>query len=240
MERLIDRLAWDSEFFGVPMGRVALDDATPEVLDAIDDEARDLGLSCVVGYLDPHRSDATQAVQAHGHRLVEAGILLARPPGPFEVPPTTATARRGTVDDLAHLGGSIEALVPWSRFSVDPRFGPDATRRLFVAWADRAARATDDDFALFVAEDGGEVVGFATLQRHPTPLLDVMGVVHKGSGASWALMEQCLRWADADGALEAGPAAVRNLAPLRFCEHCGYHAGGARYIFHRWYDEPVG
>ncbi len=40
---LVEPLAWDSEFFGFPIGRADLEDATPEKLEAIDSEAREHG-----------------------------------------------------------------------------------------------------------------------------------------------------------------------------------------------------
>ena len=241
MSPVVEPLAWDTEFFGVPMGRARLDDATPEHLAAIDAAAREMGIACVVGDLDPERSDATLRVQDHGHRLVEVGITFARPRGDFRPPPTDVVVRRGTVADLDDLAECIEVLAPWSRFAVDPRFGGDAARRLFRAWADRAAR--DDDgghTALAVAEDDEGIVGFSTHTRSPRPRIDLMGVLHKGSGAAWALMDWGLEWAGAGGAIEGGPCAARNLAPLRFVEHCGFHAARTRYVFHRWYDGPAG
>ena len=236
MGELIEPLTWDTEFFGTPMAAVDLDGASPATLAAIDEEARDLGVACLVGALDPHRSTSARLVQDHGHDLVEASILFARPPGPFEAPPTEARARPGTVDDLPALEPCIDVLVPWSRFAVDPRFGPDEARRLFRAWARRAATCEDDHFQLSVAETDDGIVGFSTHTRSPFPRVDLMGVTEKGSGSSRALMALGLDWGGRDGAFEAGPCATRNLAVLRYLEHCGFHAERTRYTFHRWYD----
>jgi hypothetical protein len=63
-----------------------------------------------------------------------------------------------------------------------------------------------------------------------------MGVTKPGSGASYALMAALFEWAD-DGATEAGPCAARNVAVLRYVEHCGFNVSRVRYLFHRWLDE---
>jgi hypothetical protein len=66
-----------------------------------------------------------------------------------------------------------------------------------------------------------------------------MGVLGQGSGSSWALMAGLVEWAGG-GAIEAGPCAARNIAPLRFLEHCGFSIVASQYKFHRWLDEPAG
>jgi hypothetical protein len=52
-------------------------------------------------------------------------------------------------------------------------------------------------------------------------------------------MAGLVEWADG-AAIEAGPCAARNIAPLRFLEHCGFSIVSSQYRFHRWLDEPAG
>lgn len=238
MATLVERLAWDSEFFGFPIGRVDLDDATPESLARIDAEARDLGILCLYGSLDPSRGTTATLVQTFGHRLVEVSLLFARPAIPFVPKPTASVARRGTVEDLPILDEAIHTLAPWSRFGADPRFGPEAARRMHGAWIERAARDGEERM-LAVTEDESGVTGLSTQVRSPVPRVDIMGVTKQGSGASWALMAELVNWAG-DGPIEAGPCAARNIAPLRFLEHCGFAMSQSRYLYHRWLDEDPG
>ncbi len=239
MATLVEPLAWDSEFFGFSIGRVDLDDATPESLTAIEAEAREKGIVCLYGTLDPTGGDTTAfLVQTFGHRLVEISLLFSRPAIPFTPPPTASVGRRGSVDDLARLDAEIRTLAPWSRFGADPRFGLEAARRMHEAWVDRAARDGQERM-LAVTEDESGVTGLSTQVRSPVPRVDLMGVTKPGTGASYALMAQLVEWAG-DGPLEAGPCAARNIAPLRFLEHCGFGMSRVRYLFHRWLDEHPG
>jgi dTDP-4-amino-4,6-dideoxy-D-galactose acyltransferase len=237
MTGLVEPLAWDSEFFGFPIGRVDLDGATPDTLRAVEREARDLGIACVYGSLDPSVGETAYLVQAFGHRLVEVAIAFGRPAVPFTPKPTASIARRGTIADLPRLEESIATLAPWSRFASDPRFGPDAARRMFHAWVERAARDGEEHMLLITEDDTG-VTGLATHVWTPIPRVDLMGVITQGSGASWALMAGLVEWANG-GPIEAGPCAARNVAPLRFLEHCGFSIVRTRYIFHRWLDESL-
>ena len=91
---------------------------------------------------------------------------------------------------------------------------------------------------LAISEDASGVTGLSTHVRSPVPRVDLMGVTKQRTGASWALMAELMNWAG-DGPVEAGPCAARNIAPLRFLEHCGFSISRVRYIFHRWLDEEV-
>jgi hypothetical protein len=238
MTELIEPLAWDSEFFGVPIARADLTGATADTLRAIDAEARAEGIACLYGSMDPTDGAAADLVQACGHRLVEVAITFERQDIPFTPKPSPTRVRRGTVDDLPDLGPAIKTLAPWSRFAADPRFGHDAARRMHEAWMERAARDTDER-ALYIAYDDDGITGVATFVRTPVPRVDTKGVTKRGTGTADALMVALFEWAGA-GPTEAGPCAARNIAPLRYFERCGFRVGRTRYLFHRWLDEKPG
>jgi dTDP-4-amino-4,6-dideoxy-D-galactose acyltransferase len=237
MTGLVEALAWDTEFFGFPIGRANLQSATPDTLRTIDAEARDLGIACLYGALGPVDGDTASLVQTFGHRLVEVALTFSRPAVPFSPKPTTSTVRRGTAQDLPGLEDAITTLTPWSRFATDPRFGADAALRMFRAWVERAARDGDEHMLLITEDDTG-VTGLSTHVRTPVPRIDLMGVITQGSGASWALMAGGIEWADG-GPIEGGPCAARNIAPLRFVEACGFSIVRSQYLFHRWLDEDA-
>jgi hypothetical protein len=238
MTALVEPLAWDTEFFGFPIGRANIQGATIESLRAIEVEARELGLLCLYGALGPVDGDTASLVQAFGHRLVEVAIAFGRPAVPFTPKPTASTVRRGTMADLPLLEDAIATLAPWSRFATDPRFGPQAAQRMFHAWVERASR-DGEEYMLLISEDDTGITGVSTHVRTPVPRVDLMGVLEQGSGASWALMDGLVEWADG-GPIEAGPCAARNIAPLRFLEHCGFRIVRTQYLFHRWLDEDAG
>lgn len=236
MSAEMEYLPWDSEFFGVEIARVQLDGIDQSALAELDDEARDRGIDCIYGDLvEPDVGHTAYLVQQSGHRLVEVGIRFRRPDTPFTPRPTASVARYGTPDDIERLSDALDTLAPWSRFAVDPRFGPEAARRMHEAWVTRAA-AEPGERMLAIAEDDTGITGISTHVRNPVPRVDLMGVTQQGSGASWALMNVLVEWAGG-GEIEAGPCAARNIAPCRFLEHCGFSMVDSRYHFHRWLDE---
>lgn len=236
MTAKVEFLPWDSEFFGVRIGKVDLDGSTSGDLTSIDEEARDLKIDCLYGTLhDPGVGQTADTLQRHGHRLIEVGLRFRRPDVPFTARATESNVRYGTLDDIEMLSDSLDTLAPWSRFAADPRFGPDAARRMHEAWVVRAASEPDQRM-LAITEDAQGVTGIATHVRTPIPRVDLMGVIRQGSGASWAMLGLLVEWAGG-GEIEAGPCAARNIAPCRFLEHCGFAITSVHYQFHRWLDE---
>jgi hypothetical protein len=234
MSELVEHLAWDSDFFGFAIGKVALDGVTPAQLDQIDAEAAELGLRCLYGSLDATRPGPTAVdVQARGFRFVEAAVTLERPAGPFPTPTSGSTVREGTVDDLPLLADAIAVLSPWSRYGADPNFGYEAAERMFRAWVERAARA--DDRLLTIAEDDDGVTGIAAHVRGERDRIDLMGVTKPGTGIPHVFIEAFLEWAGHE-ATEAGPCATRNMSVIRFLERDGYRVNKAQYHYHRWFE----
>ena len=238
MPELVEPLAWDSEFFGFPIGRVALDDVDRDQLDQIVTEAQDLGIRCLYGSLDATRPGPTAFdVQGWGFRLVEAAVTLERPAGPFTPGPSTSVVREATIDDIPLLQDAIAVLAPWSRFGADPRFGHEAARRMFQAWVERAATA--EDRLLTVAEDESGVTGVAAHVRGEPDRIDLMGVTKPGTGIPHVFIDAFLDWAGYE-ATEAGPCATRNMSVIRFLERDGYRVCRAQYHYHRWSDDDDG
>lgn len=235
----IEQLPWDSEFFGVSIGKVDLDGVSSDRLAEIDEEARDLGIGCLYGTLgEPGADHTADTLQRHGHRLIEVGLRFRRPDVPFTPRATASTVRYGTLDDIEMLSDALDTLAPWSRFAADPRFGPEAARRMHEAWVIRAASEPGERM-LAIAEDENGVSGIATHVRTPIPRVDLMGVITQGSGASWAMLNLLVEWSGG-GEIEGGPCAARNVAPCRFLEHCGFSITAVHYQFHRWLDEDLG
>jgi hypothetical protein len=227
----ITALSWDSEFFEVSVGQVDLTDATPAILDTIVTEAHDRGFACVYGTHEPSGTHTSLHAQEAGFRLVEINQLMKRPPGPLAVPPTRSVVRRATGEDLEGIGDSLDVLAPWSRFGADPRFGQEAARRMHHAWVERAAR--DPQRMLTISEDKDGITGVGTHVWSPVPRVDLLGVIKQGSGAAWAHLAELIAWAD-EGEVDAGPCAARNVAPLRFLEHCGFALSRVTYTHHWW------
>lgn len=238
MSPTVEVRPWDSDFFGIPIGEARrLAGVDQDRLRQLEEEARGRGLRCLYGELDPDDRCATVTLQRQGWRLVDVALTLEVVPEhpPVGCPPGT-TLRRGTAADLPAIEPIVPVLAEWSRFGVDPRFGPDQARRMQSAWVERAATDPTGEHALVVAENDAGIEAFVTRHARPRPTVDIAATLAKGSGAARALIQHCRDWA-APGPLLAGPIAARNTRCLRFVEHCGGLVSQVTYRYHRWLDE---
>lgn len=231
MSERIEALPWDSEFFGVSIGKVDLDGADRADLAVIVAEARDRGFDCVYGQHTPEGTEVSLHAQEAGFRLVEVNQTMHRRAGPFPTPTTDSTVREATVDDIADLDRYLHLLAPWSRFGADPRFGQEAAARMFRAWVTRAAE--DPRRMLTISEDADGINGVGTHVRDEIPRIDLLGVIKNGSRASWMHLAKLVEWAGGSE-VEAGPCAARNIAVLRFLEHNGFMISKVTYTHHWW------
>ena len=237
---IVEKLDWDTEFFGIPIGRIHLDGASDEAIAEAELEAQELGLRCLYASLDPADRLATFRVQQLGYRFVEAAtmfeVALTEPPIPR---PGGVHTRAGTEEDFPALEPMIDAMADWSRFAIDPHFGREAARRMQWASVTRAAASDDDSYSLSVAEDDDGLLAFVTRRRDPHPRVDAVGTTSRGSGSARYLIEVAREWAR-PASLHGGDIAARNVAALRYVSHCGYRVHRVRYIYHRWLDEDGG
>lgn len=232
-----EHLPWDSEFFGVSIGRAELDGATPEDLDRIETEARDAGVRCLYGTHDPVDLLASARLQERGWLLVE--MLSRFQLDPEDQVPVTSQeyrVRAAREADLPAVLDSVATMAPWSRYAVDPHFGLEPARRMHLAWVERAARGRhEDEHRLLVAESEGVTKAFLTRRRTPAPIIETIGTVAPGSGATHALLADSRAWAG-DEALSAGWAPARNVQCFRSFARFGFRVAEVRYQYHRWFD----
>lgn len=233
-------LPWDSEFFGFTVGRIELTGLDAVRIEAVEAEARQAGVSCLYGYLDPIEFRASYTVQDLGYRFVECSAMFDTNPDVSVVFPTAeVTIRRGTAADLPAVEAAVVRMAPWSRFAVDPRFGVDAAARMHLAWVGRMARCETDAHALMVAESSSGITAFLTRSRAPHPTIETVGTTAPGSGATRALVRETMAWAGEEG-VSAGWVAARNINSYRWLANCGFRPAAARYVYHRWLDDGAG
>lgn len=237
-EPTIDPLPWDSDFFGMSIGRAHLTGADEGALSEIDRKAREAGIACLYASLDPNDLELNFLAQRQGYRLVEVSIDLEHPTSVLqERPSTRSVAREGTPDDVEVLAEEIRLLARWSRFAADRRFGPGAAERMHRAWVERAASGVGNRM-LVVAEDEDGLTGFST-QTDPAadvPRIDLIASSQPGSGAAQELVAFSYeRFGKRPS--RGGPIAARNTASIRFVEQMGLRIVSTRYLYHRWLDE---
>lgn len=155
--RPVEALAWDTEFFGVPIGRA---DMRRKALDDAIGEARALDLECLYLSFPAHDLAGVQGAILGGARLVELRLRFFAQMQTFDARPDPRVRLADASDrprllELAHRGSLL------SRFARDPRFHAERVRELYERQLERcltegavlfSARGGESVFAVY--EDG--------------------------------------------------------------------------------------
>jgi GNAT superfamily N-acetyltransferase len=126
----------------------------------------------------------------------------------------------------------IDTLAPWSRFAVDPKFGVDAARRMYVAWLEKSAESESELVA--VAVRGTDPVGVITVEGGPSPKIGLVGASETGVGIGSLLMNTAVDWAQDHARTLSVTTQARNVAALRFYGRHDFEMKAARYVYHLW------
>lgn len=242
----VQPLAWDSEFFGLPIARTTASGLRPVDLEQAVRACAEAGIRCLYCELDPSDPAATARAQALGFRLIELRLRfhhdLRQPADATPLAfaePVLAVDTCVQPEDIAGLEDIALSIAPQSRFAVDQRFGDEASRRLYLRWLHSSLQAGTMTFLL--ARLAGRVAGFATLKAAAQFLhLELIGVdpAARGQGVGARLLQAAVDAATAAGA--AGIEVVtqgRNVPAIRLYERAGFRLAYATYYFHKWFDE---
>jgi hypothetical protein len=248
-------LAWDSEFFRVPMGRLdyllrgrSADRATlARVVRGALDAFRASGLEHITARVDVADADALAILEDAGFRLMDALVTyIAHPkrPAPRRVKDVGVIRQFVPADTDEVLAITRESYRGFpGRFQLDPHLPKDRSDEFYVEWARKCCAGTMAD-RIYVAEDtGGDLIGWASVKR-AEPVSTVGGApISSGSlgacrsdrpGAYAGLIRTAAVENHAVGVLTEAATQNSNFAMVRVLEAVGAQYARAEYTLHAW------
>ncbi|HEY8517151.1 MAG TPA: GNAT family N-acetyltransferase [Candidatus Binatia bacterium] len=246
MAALVERLAWDSDFFGRPIGRARIERLDEATADRLLDEARAAGLECV--YFAAAADDlATLLVaEARGFHLVDVRVVFERStatPLPSCAEDERYVLEPARADELPRLERIAEQVSRVSRYAFDPRFPTGDVERLYRTWIRNALGGSAD--AVLVAREapGAEALGFACCKLHGELCdLELVGVdePYRQRRGGRALVAEVVRWAQAHGAKRVQVVTqAHNVAAQRLYQRLGFLTAEVKLRFHLWLTPPT-
>lgn len=197
---LMERLAWDSRFFGRGMARLnevlaareapataAGTTAVPAIQAALD-EARARGIDYVLATVDPRNLAMMRNMAATGFELIETRCHYHMPlAGPPPVRYATRLAREDDVPSLARA--ARETVNHFDRFHADPAIEPADADRLMERWVEASVLEGFADATVVPAVEAPQA--FCTAKYHrehwdgwklrlAQPVLSAVAPVHRG------------------------------------------------------------
>lgn len=251
------RLAWDSSFFGVPMGRLeyvltgaaASPADAAAVIDAALAHARDAGVRHLSARVDVADLATIGALEARGFRLLDALVTYITRPGKDVVHDVRDVGRlreSTPADTDAIIAIAADAYHGYrGRFHLDGRLPADRADALYVEWARKTASREMAQMVLVAEDPDGTVIGFLGFQqREPvtshggTPVFGGgLGACRRDRPGAYAgLIRAGTVWAHTRGGVAECQTQNYNFPVIRIYEAVGAHYVRAEYTLHAWLD----
>jgi dTDP-4-amino-4,6-dideoxy-D-galactose acyltransferase len=222
LTRAIERLDWDSAFFGMGVGRLHAETLTPEVAFESLQWCRENRVACLY-FLGPEAGEVPS-----GFHLVDERVTLAWVAHP--VTDQTPNVRSFTESDLPVLEDIARQSHRDSRFYADPLFDRKRCDELYATWIRRSCQGWAD--AVLVAVCDGIPAGYVTCTN------DAIGLIAVAQSAQGRGLGRQLVTAAQDYFQSRGAARVtvvtqgRNRAARALYERCGFRLAAAQHWYH--------
>jgi GNAT superfamily N-acetyltransferase len=233
-------LAWDSQFFGLPTGRVLADVLRSGDVARIDHWCAARGVKWLYFLASGDDAVTARCAEDGGFRQVDVRVTFGRTLGPGETLATDGAVgplQPSDVDALKRIArGSYTA----SRFYYDGRIPRAKCDELFEVWT--ASTCQRDPSGVLVARAAGRPLGYVTCAADANSNWGSIGLIGveegaRGKGVGRALVEAALAWAAARGL--AGMTVVtqgRNVPAQRLYQRCGFVTRSHQLYYHKWYE----
>jgi ribosomal protein S18 acetylase RimI-like enzyme len=229
-------LDWDSEFWGVPIGRVAGDTLTAERLRAIDSWAAANHVRCVYFLARSDDPQTAQVAEEGGFRLMDLRVELRQK---VDETPPTPRVREARPDDHERLRTIARRSHATTRFYADTRFPDKRCDDLYGRWIDRSLEGWAA--AVLVAERQGAAVGYCSVHLDAESGAGSIGLIAvdaavRRSGVGLELATGAVAWCASRGARTMSVVTQgRNPAALRTFQRAGFLVSSVELWFHKWF-----
>jgi|SRR5581483_849362 len=244
MGELVQLLPWDSDFFGIPIGRVLAWRLDNQIVETLLEEAHANHLRCL--YFEASPNDLTTVVTAeqHGFHLVDVRVVLEHPFYDRPVPtPTFPLSPELTINsphemELDRLQAISMQIGYTSRFNFDEHFTPGDCERLYRLWIKNACKGFADLVLVARWSPEGEAVGLITCTlRDGLGQIQLAGVHtdHRKRGVGTGLVQAALQWSKEKGACGMNVVTqARNVAAQRLYQQMGFFTKSMTLYYHKW------
>jgi ribosomal protein S18 acetylase RimI-like enzyme len=232
--RLLD---WDSNHFGIRIGRVLPTRVDEELLKEALVWANLQACDCMYLLVESNDAATIRLAGEFGWRMVDMRITLGAELS--TVAKSHAPMRTANSGDLPYLKQLAMQSHKDSRFYTDGNFRATASDELFAIWIERSVLDCDFAGAVFVPElEGNQPAGYITCDMKQG--VGDVGLVAidpkaRGRGLGASLLGQAARWFSEQGAERVSVITQGcNIPALRMYERYGFTIESIHLWFHWW------
>ena len=229
-------LEWDSNFFGVRIGRVhagRFDSA------AVDAWRRDQHVLCLYYLAELSDTTSIHAAQDLGFRLVDIRTTFYTHLPIHPAPSSTHQVRRAVVEDLPTLRELTTDSFIHSRFYHDPHFLNEKCGELYAIWVEK--QLNQPNATVWVTEDESGLAGFVTVVdlNQVRTSISLIGIAARtrGQGMGSSLVKHVLNDSGERGFSEFEVVTQAcNSGAMNLNQSCGMRVVLQQVWLHGWFE----
>lgn len=243
--KICQYLSWDSEFFGIDIGRVTkhrLDE--PSLLD-IKKWCKSFNINCLYFLADSNHPNTIRLAEGFGFQLVDIRVSLRCDltdwqlinPRQYTSPLSLRIAKK---DDIPQLRNIARQVYNQTRFFADPNFDKDKCGEMYEIWIQKSIEGLAD--IVWVAEDENLPCGYVSchiLKESPQARIGLVGIglQFQGKGVGQALIHKALNWCNENG-IESVSVVTQgsNINAQRLYQRCGFRSESIQLWYHKWWN----
>ncbi len=239
-------LDWDSDFFGVRIGRLLTNRLSRAMVEAADQWCAANAIDCLYFLADTTDAQTLRLAEDSGFNLVDIRMTPARrirAEEPLPDAPASSLIRPALPSDLESLRAIARCSHRDSRFYFDDRFSADRCDSLYETWIEKSCAGRSA--AVFVAELRGTPVGYVTCDRVDSATgqigLLAVGSSAQGLGLGSILVKTAIGWFRRQGFKGARVVTQGRNARAQVCyQRCGFFTQSVQLWYHRWFPGSAG
>ncbi len=236
-------LKWDSEFFGIRVGRVNISSLTTSLIEEIINWQMAEEIDCIYFLAEVGDISTIRNVQRFNFDFTGVRVVLNRE---FEdsdiikvIYKPDAVIRPSTSADFERLKPITVDSYKDSRFYMDGRFPKAKCEMLYEIWLRKSIEENYADI-VWVVELDGIAAGFVTCKVDKINMIGEIGLMginkeFRGKGLGEWLINTSLNWFKQQGCKSVEVVTQgSNIAAQRLYQSCGFKTKSIQLWFHRW------
>ncbi len=237
MTELVQRLGWDSDFFGFPIARLRDEEPEIEAIDRADHFCESNGICCLYALVSAAKPFTIQRLCSAGYRWVDIRLTL-RADISKRCEPLEVRARLATPDDIPALRGIAAVSHRDGRFYADPCFPRERCDAFYAQWIENSVLGFED--AVLIVDDADGPVGYVTckLRDAGRGQIGLFAVAERarGQGIGRALLESAEAWfSGRDCTCVDVVTQGANVAAQRIYQRNGFITQDVQIWLHKWF-----
>ena len=234
-------LDWDSEFFGLRIGRVTENRLQPETIEQINQWADLQRIDCLYFLADIGDLKTIRLAEINEFRMVDIRVTLEKIIDKSTTIPDQASIgsiRLVSPDDLNALKAIARVSYHDTRFYADTNFPVARADALYEIWIEKSCKGYAD--AVFVLEIDHQSAGYISchLLGEGKGNIGLVGVSQNSQGKSIGnlLIDNALNWFVGKNVTQVSVVTQgRNIKAQRLYQRCGFLTRSLQFWYHRWF-----